>query len=65
MFGKEYQVLLTTLSQLMAAKTDEPILHVKGLFNGRIEIVAARSYPQGLHRARVPSNLINRYQDWE
>ena len=28
--GKEAQFILTTLSQLMAAKMDEPILHITG-----------------------------------
>ena len=27
--GKEAQVVLTTLSQIMAAKMEEPILHIK------------------------------------
>ena len=34
--GKEAQVVLATLSGLMAAKTEEPILHVKGWANGGI-----------------------------
>ena len=40
--GKELLVVLATLIQLMAAKIDEPILHVKGWVNGQIEIMVAR-----------------------
>ena len=43
--GKEAQVVLITLSQLMAAKMEEPISHVKGWVNGRIVITIAMSLP--------------------
>ena len=36
--GREAQVVLATLSWLMAAKMDESILHVNGWVNGRIAI---------------------------
>ena len=40
---KEAQVLLVTLTQLMAAKMEEPISHVNGWVNGRIKITTVRS----------------------
>ena len=40
--GKGAQVVLSTLSQLMATKMEEPILHIEGLVNGRIKIAVAR-----------------------
>ena len=42
--GKEALVVLTTLSRLMAAKMDEPIVHVTIWVNVRIAIAVARSY---------------------
>ena len=38
MMGKEALVVLATLSQVMTAKTDEPILHVTGWVNGLIAV---------------------------
>ena len=38
------QVVLATLSRLMAKKTEEPILHVKGWVNGQVAIEVVRSY---------------------
>ena len=55
--GKEAQVVIATLSQLMAAKMDEPTLHVKGWVNCRIEIIVTRSCSQVLRRARFLSPL--------
>ena len=49
--GKEALVVLALLSQLMATKMDEPILHVTGWVNGRIVIKFSRSYSRLLHRA--------------
>ena len=63
--GKVAQVVLATLSQLMAAKMEEPISYLKGLVNSRIEIAFARFYYQMLHRDRVPSPLRNRDPNWE
>ena len=57
MLGKEVQVLLATLSQLVAAKTEEPILHVKGWFNSRIAIAVAKSYSWMIRGARITSPL--------
>ena len=49
MMGKEALVVLVTLSRVMAAKMDEPILHVTGWVNGQITIAVARSYYRVLH----------------
>ena len=46
MLGKEAQVILSTLNQLMAAKMVELILHVKGWVNGHITIVVVKLYYQ-------------------
>ena len=43
MMGKEALVVLITLSRLMAAKMDKPVLPVTGWVNGRITIAVARS----------------------
>ena len=51
MMGKEAQVVLANLSQLMAVKTDEPISNVKGWVNGCIAIMVIRLYFQVLRRA--------------
>ena len=42
MTDKEAQVLPATLSQIMAAKMDEPISHVKGWVNSRTAIAVVR-----------------------
>ena len=42
MLGREALVALENLSQLMAAKMDEPILHVRGYINGQILIAVTR-----------------------
>ena len=63
--GKEAQVALGTLSPLMVARMEEPILHVKGWFNGRIIITVARSYYRVICGYRVPSPLRTREPDWE
>ena len=57
MLGKEAQLVLATLSHLMAKKMEEPISHIKGWFNGRIIIVVARLSSQILYRAQVSSAL--------
>ena len=46
MVGKETQVILSTLNQLMAAKIVELILHVKGWVNSHITIVVMKLYYQ-------------------
>ena len=42
MLGKEDPVAIANLSQLMAAKMEEPILHVHVWINGWTEIVVTR-----------------------
>ena len=44
MIGKEGMVVIVKLSQIMAAKMDEPILHVWGWINGGISISFVISY---------------------
>ena len=61
---KEAQVVLATFNQLMAAKMDEPILHVKGWFIGRTTITVARSYSWVLCGAQVPSPLRTWKKNW-
>ena len=65
MMGKEAQVVLATLSQLLAAKMEELILHIKGWFKGWIVFTVARSYSKVIHRAWVPSPLRTWYLGWE
>ena len=52
--GKETQVVLTTLSRLMAAKMDGLISHVKRWVNGQIKITVVGLYSQMLRKAWVP-----------
>ena len=65
MLEKEALIVLTNLSQLMAAKIEEPILHVRGWVNGRIAIKVGRSYSHMIRGARLPSPLRYRYPDWD
>ena len=44
MLGREALVVLANLNQIMAAKMDEPILHVWGWINGGISISFVISY---------------------
>ena len=55
--GKEAQVALATLSRLMAAKMEEPIVHVNGWVNSHITIVVAGLYSQMICRYQVPIPL--------
>ena len=64
MLCKETQAVLAALSQLMAAKTENPILHVKGWVNGRIVIVFTRLYYRRICRDQAPSTLRNRELEW-
>ena len=63
MMGKEAQVVIATLSQFMAAKIDEPILHIKGWVNGWILIAVARSFSRLLRISQVLSPLRIREPD--
>ena len=64
MLGKKALVILANLSQIMAAKMDEPILHVRGWINGRIAIAFARLYSQMIHEDRLPSHLWDYPHFW-
>ena len=57
-------VVLTTLSQLMSAKMDETILHVKCYINGQIAITVAGSYLLVLLRYWSPSPSQNLTGSW-
>ena len=58
--GKEALIVLATLSQLMAAKMDKPIFHVKGWVSARTAIAVARSYSRLLRIARSPNPFLTR-----
>ena len=58
------QVVLATLSRLMAAKTEEPIFHVGGRFNSQVVIVVVRSYSWIHCGAWFPSPLSNHDTEW-
>ena len=65
MLGRESLVVLVNLSQLMAGKTDEPILHVWGWVNYRMAIVVGISYSQMICGYRFPDTLKDRDLDWD
>ena len=65
MLKKESLVILTTLSQLMAEKTEEPIPHIRGWVNGRIAIAVTGSYSPMIFKARLPSPLRYREPNWD
>ena len=44
MLGRETLAILRNVSQLMAAKIDELIFHMRGYIGSWIEIAVARSY---------------------
>ena len=46
--GKESQIVFVTLSQIMAAKMEKPILHVKGWVKSRVAIAVGGSYSRML-----------------
>ena len=60
MKGKEAVVILATLSQVMAEKMDEPILHV----NSQIKIMFARSYSRVFLGSLSPSPFLTQEPDW-
>ena len=57
LLGKEDHVVLTNLSQLMAEKMEEPILHMCSWFNGLIVIAVARSYSLMIREYRLTRTL--------
>ena len=65
MLGKEALTVLTILSQLMAEKFKEPILHVHGWVNGRIAIAVMRFFYPMFRGSRLPSTLRDREPDWD
>ena len=65
MLGREALVVLTQFSHTMAAKMDEPVLHVQGQISGQIETVFARYYSLIICRALLPIPLRDREPDWD
>ena len=65
MLGKEDLIVLMNLSQLMAAKMEEPILHMCGWINGHIIITVARLYSHMICGAHLTSTLWYREPDYE
>ena len=55
---------LATLSQVMAEKMDDPILHVTGRVNGWISIAVAISYYRVLCGDQSPIPLWTREIEW-
>ena len=64
MLVREALVTLVNLSQLMAAKMDDPITYVRDLINGRISISDASSYSRMIHRALFLGPLRDQEPDW-
>ena len=62
--GKEALVVLAALSQLMAAKLDEPVLHFTGWVNSWIAILVAMLYSSLLCGAQAPIPLQTRESDF-
>ena len=63
MLGKGALVVLMNLSQIMAAKIEEPILHMSGWINFQITINIARLYSHMICVAHLPSTLWDREPD--
>ena len=63
--GKDVLTVLTILSQLMAEKIKEPILHVHGWINSSIAIAVVRFFSPMFRGARHPSTLRDREPDWD
>ena len=55
MIGREALVVL--FSQIVVAKLDEPISHLRGWINGWIAIAVTRLYSQMIRRARLTSTI--------
>ena len=60
MIRKEALVLLMHLSRLMTKKLKDPLSHVRGWVNGRIETAVTRSYSRMICGACLPSLLQDR-----
>ena len=65
MLGGEALALLADLSRIVAAKMDEPILHMWGWINSQIEIVVAISYSCMIHGDQPPSTLWYMDTNWD
>ena len=65
MLGREALVVLSQLSQFMAAKRAEPLSQVRAWIKGRIAIAIARSYSQMIRGAQLSSPLWEREPDWD
>ena len=65
MLGRENLALLVNLSQIMAAKMYEPILHVRGWINGQNAITVARMYSRMIRGSQPPSTLQDREPYWD
>ena len=65
MLGKEALVVLVKLSQIMAAKIEEPITHVRGWDNGCTTITVARLYSRMIRGALLASPLRDQEPDWD
>ena len=65
MLGKEAQVLINHLSQLMADKLEEKYSHVHMLINRQISIAVAQLYSLILRNTCLPIHLWERKPNWE
>ena len=64
MLGRKSLVLLSQMSIVMAEKSEEPLLQVRGWSNVCITIAVARSYSQIIRIAQHPSPLWEQELDW-
>ena len=64
MMDNKTQFLISTLSQIMAAKMYERISYVKGWVNIQIAFAVARSYSWELHISELQIPLRNQELDW-
>ena len=62
---EEYIVILTSFSQLIATKIEEPPSQLFDWSNYWIEILVAKSYSHMVCGARLPSPLQDREPDWD
>ena len=59
------QVKISNLRQIMDAKVDGTIYHIKGWVNVWISIAVASSYSWVIHGSWVPSPLHSWEPDWD
>ena len=65
MIGKETLVIFVNLSQIMEAKMEGPIFHMRGLVNGWIETAIAILHSRIILGALIPSTLQYREKIWK